>query len=325
MAKSKQIVENRVVNKGLGEGLPGDVADAHYSTVAIAPDTPTSVPIISSLSGEANSAVLLATAKVDTFLGTRANDAASGKGGNDILLGNAGQDTLRGNGGNDLILGGQDDDLLFGDEGKDFLFAEEGNDQLKGSRGNDFLDGGLGNDTLLGGNGNDIFVGGEGNDMLTGERGADDFVFSGNVFSGGTPVPVGDTGIQALNQPDVLTDYQIGKDQFFFNASDLGIDDLVFQKGITFEIASNGNFIVLLDPFVNAATAAQAIAANDAITADEGAFVYFNTTLGINRLVYSQDLGDGGNISVLANLTNQAGTSGLESLASYSASDFSLI
>jgi len=46
--------------------------------------------------------------------------------------------------------------------------------------------------TTLGVNGNDIFVGGE---ETTGGRGADDFVFSGNVFSGGTPV-MGDTGIK---------------------------------------------------------------------------------------------------------------------------------
>jgi len=48
--------------------------------------------------------------------------------------------------------------------------------------------------------------------MLTGGRGADDFVFSGNVFSGGTPVPVGGYRYQTLNQPDVLTPN--GKDQF---------------------------------------------------------------------------------------------------------------
>jgi len=80
--------------------------------------------------------------------------------------------------------------------------------------------------------------------MLTGGRGADDFVFSGNVFSGGTPVLKWGYRYQALNQPDVLTPNW--ERSVFFNASDLGIDDLVFQKGITSEIASNGNFIVLL-------------------------------------------------------------------------------
>lgn len=62
-----------------------------------------------------------------------------------------------------------------------------------------------------------------------------------------------------------------------------------------------------------------------AIAAAAGVFVYFNTNARINRLVYSQDLGDGGNISVLTNLTNQAQTSGLEDLASYFASDFLFI
>ncbi|KAM3107154.1 hypothetical protein ACJ2PR_31940 [Phormidesmis sp. 146-33] len=221
-------------------------------------------------------------------------------------------------------LGNQGNDSLSGGRGRDFLLGEAGNDQLDGGNGNDVLIGGLGNDSLLGGKGRDILFGGEGIDTLTGGNGRDRFVIAGNVFSGGTPVLVGTTGIQALNTPDIITDYQIGSDQFTFKGSDLGIDQINLQKGITSEIAGDGNFIVMLDPFPNAASAASAIAANNAITATEGVFVYFNTTLGINRLVYSQDLGNGGTISVLANLTNQAGDAGLQSLNSYSSRDFSL-
>ncbi len=263
---------------------------------------------------------------LDEFLvGDAGDDILRGGSSRDVILGLAGSDRLFGGKGNDVILGGQNDDQLFGGQGNDFLLGEEGNDQLQGDEGKDFLDGGVGNDSLLGGDGRDTLVGGAGGaDTLTGGTGSDAFVFSGNVFAGATPIPIGTTGIQVVNQPDVITDYAIGRDQFVFNGADLNITNLAFQKGTTAQIAANGNFIVQLDPFVNAGTAARAIANNPAITAAEGVFVYFNTTLGINRLVYSQDLANGGNISILANLTNQAGAAGIANLNSFTASDFSL-
>lgn len=262
----------------------------------------------------------------EILIGDADSNILNGEAGNDVILGNAGDDSLFGGRGVDVLLGGQNNDQLMGEQGSDFLFGEEGNDQLQGGQGRDFLDGGLGNDILLGGNGKDVLVGGAGGmDTLTGGRGADSFVFSGDVFAGATPVPVGTTGIEVVNQPDIITDYTIGRDQFAFNGKDLNIANLTFQKGTTAQIAADGNLIVQLDPFVNAATAARAIADNAAITAKEGAFVYFNTTLGISRLVYSQDLANGGDISILANLTNQAGDAGIASLNSFTANDFSLV
>ncbi|MBW4662147.1 MAG: hypothetical protein KME15_26125 [Drouetiella hepatica Uher 2000/2452] len=253
------------------------------------------------------------------------SNSLNGGSGNDVILGLAGDDRISGGRGNDVLLGGQNNDQVFGGQGNDFLLGEEGNDQLQGDQGRDFLDGGTGNDSLLGGDGRDVLVGGAGGaDTLTGGSGADAFVFAGDVFAGATPIPAGTTGIQFVNQPDVITDYAIGQDQFVFNAKDLNINSLTFQKGVTTQIAADGNFIIQLDPFINAATAARAIANNPTITAKEGVFVYFNTTLGINRLVYSQDLANGGNISILANLTNQSGESGIASLNNFTTSDFSL-
>lgn len=261
----------------------------------------------------------------EILIGDAGNNSLDGENGNDAILGNAGDDRLSGGQGNDILLGGQNNDQLFGGQGNDFVFGEEGNDQLQGGQGRDFLDGGAGNDILLGSDGRDTLVGGAGGmDMLTGGSGADAFVFAGDVFAGATPIVAGTTGIQFVNQPDIITDYAIGQDQFVLNAKDLNINSLTFQKGVSTQIAADGNSIVLLDPLVNAATAARAIANNPAITAKEGVFVYFNTTLGINRLVYSQDLANGGNISILANLTNQAGATGIANLNNFTASDFSL-
>ncbi len=262
----------------------------------------------------------------DILIGDASNNVLNGGNRNDVILGNAGDDIIFGGKGIDVLIGGQGDDKLFGERGDDFLFGDEGNDQLDGGKGSDFLYGGLGNDILLGGDGADVLVGGAGGtDTLTGGKGADAFVFNGDVFAGATPVLAGATGIRFVNQPDIITDYEFGRDQFVFDSSDLGITDFTFQKGITAQIAANGNFIVQLDPFVNAATAARAIADNAAITAKEGAFVYFNTTLGISRLVYSQDLANGGDISIVANLINQAGQTGIANLNNFTASDFSLV
>lgn len=195
------------------------------------------------------------------LIGDADNNSLDGENGNDAILGDAGDDRLSGGQGNDILLGGQNDDQLFGGQGNDFLFGEEGIDQLQGGEGRDTLDGGAGNDTLLGGDGRDVLVGGAGGtDTLTGGNDADTFVFSGNVFAGATPIPAGTTGIQFVNQSDIITDYAIGRDQFVFNGRDLGITNLTFQKGTTAQIAADGNLIVQLDPFVNAATAARAIA-----------------------------------------------------------------
>jgi serralysin len=103
----------------------------------------------------------------------------------------------------------------------------------------------------------------------------------------------------------------------------LTIGAINFQKGASAAL-TNGNVLVLTDGFAAAAGAAKAIAANGNITAKEGAFTYFNTTLGISRLVYSKDLANGGDISVLANL-GDAGTGALANQANFTANNFSLV
>ncbi|MBE9180073.1 hypothetical protein IQ268_15995 [Oculatella sp. LEGE 06141] len=263
------------------------------------------------------------TAKNDVFVGVPQNNVARGRQGRDALVGGAGNDRLDGDGGNDVLFGGGGNDVLSGGAQRDTLYGEAGDDQLDGGNGNDFLDGGIGIDTLVGGNGNDQLVGGDGVDTLTGGAGADKFVYNGDVFANGPTVPAGQTGIQVLNTPDIITDYTIGEDQFVLDKLDLGLSDLVFQKGQSAQLA-DGNTIVLTDGFAAAGAAARAIANNNNVQAREGVFVYFNTTLGISRLVYSKDLANGGDISVLANLNNQQGQSGLTNLANFTANDFSL-
>lgn len=246
-----------------------------------------------------------------------------------IVVGTEGNDRLQGGRFTDILFGGAGADELFGDRGADLLFGGAGADLLDGGHGNDLLVGGEDDDVLSGGNGNDILIGGAGDnvgtdDVLTGGRGADLFVFTADDRTQPHPAtPVGATGIFATNTPDVITDFTFGTDRFVFDASDFGIDrPLIYAEGRTADLAGAANVIVQFDAFPNAAAAARAIADNPNITADAGFFVYHNSTLGINRLVYSQDLGDGGAITVLANLTDITGAAAIAALPDLSSSDF---
>jgi RTX calcium-binding nonapeptide repeat (4 copies) len=196
------------------------------------------------------------------------------------------------------------------------------------------FDGGAGDDTLdasasstpieaIGGEGNDILIGGTGKivvsptstlgDTLTGGAGQDKFEFLVDPFSGGTPG-------QNLNQPDVVTDFEFSTDQFVFSKQQFGINEFNFQKGQVGNL-QDGNLLILEGQFANAGEAAKAIAANNNIQADKGIFVYYNSTLGISRAVFSQDLGDAGPFSVQANITNLT-SSALQ--ANFKAADFAL-
>ena len=238
----------------------------------------------------------------------------SGLGGNDTFKVN----DLSNTGVNLVVFSGGDGDDSFDGSATSTLL------QLNGDAGNDTLVGGTGNDVITGGDGNDVITGGDGVDILTGGTGADQFVYAGNVFAGGAlTANAGGTGINALNKPDVIKDFEISSDRFNLNSKDLGISAINFQKG-TSSTLTNGNILVLTDGFAAAAGAAKAIAANANITDKEGAFTYFNTALGISRLVYSKDLANGGDISVLANL-GDAKTGALASQASFSANNFSLV
>jgi serralysin len=259
----------------------------------------------------------------DIIVGNQRDNVVEGRGGDDIIIGKAGNNNLRGGGGDDILIGGDGNDTLIGGRGNDALAGGAGDDVLRGGNGNDTLDGGLGNDLLLGNNGDDVLVGGAGVDTLIGGAGRDQFVYNGDLFANGTPTLAAAPNINVLNQPDIISDFTNGEDQFMFERVSSRINEVQFQKGAAADIA-DGNVIVLTNPFAAAGAAARAIANNDNITTREGVFVYFNSTLGVNRLVYSNDLANGGDISVLANLDNQRGDAGLASLANFTAADFSV-
>lgn len=261
------------------------------------------------------------------IVGTDGNDLLLGTGGADQIWGRGGSDVLRGGNGDDRLSGGASGpvgDVLLDGNGRDWLDGGAGGDVLDGGNGNDRVLGRMGNDFLDGGDGNDLVSGGPGTDSLVGGLGQDRFLFNGDPFNNAVPASAMPGGIRNVNAPDTVNDFKVGTDKFVLDGDDFDVEELSFANGAVDDLSGDANVLVLQGSFANAGAAAQAIADNDALTADAGAFVYANETLGFNRLVYSSDLGDGGSFSVQANLTNQPGEDGIALLADYAASDFQL-
>lgn len=211
---------------------------------------------------------------------------------------------------NDLTDTGVNSILFFGGEGNDTLDARNTNVRVvaEGGSGDDLLTGGTGTIQVQVG-ANTVTLG----DSLTGGSGRDKFQFANDPFTG---VATGNS-----NRPDVITDYEIGQDQIVFNRQTFGVNNFNFQSANANQLSGNNNLVVLTDAgFANAGVAAAAIA-NSGITAEKGAFVYFNTSLGISRVVFSENLADNGRFSVQANLTNLTNPAGQ---ATFTAADFGL-
>ena len=133
--------------------------------------------------------------------------------------------------------------------------------------------------------------------------GTDIFVYGGSYSEGeDTSASAG----QILGEQDSITDFDLTKDGYLFNAPDFGIVDDVNFVGVDANapdalINPGTNVVALLNtdndnnpdtPFV-ASTAAEQIAD---LTSEDGAgfFVYHNSELELNRVVHSLHLNDAG-------------------------------
>ncbi len=230
-----------------------------------------------------------------------------------FIFGTDVSDGLFGGKGDDVIFARGGEDTVFGGAGKDFVDAGLGRDFVDGGSGDDRLFGGASNDVLIGGAGNDFLNGGAGenngsDDILTGNAGRDMFVFTRDDID--QPANLNIAGVTGTNNPDTITDYEIGRDVLAVVAADFGIvGPIDFQNTLVANLSGTANVVVLQDPFPNGFVAAAAIRdqqnyiGTDDPNSDAGLFVYFNTNQGRFRLVASQDLDDGGQIDVQANLT----------------------
>lgn len=302
------------------------------SSVAISDTLGSGVPASDpSVIGQFDS--LAATFGAKTVTGTEAADILTSPGARfNVVSGLGGDDVLSGSRRTDALFGGDGNDTLDGANGDDALFGGIGNDTLLGGAGRDFLRGDAGDDVLAGGQGNDFLSGGAGVDRIDGGNGHDTFFFDGPRFNGGAVIE-NDGVRQIVNTPDILTDWNVHDDRFVFDASDFGVTGPVnFFNGKAADIGEGYNVIVLQDidndgnaatPF-NAGAAASLIAANvDGPGA--GFFVYHNSVLDIDRVVYSADLSDANaDISVVANINTLSGQAAIDALPTFTAANFDL-
>lgn len=247
-----------------------------------------------------------------------------GLGGNDLLVGAGSADAL---------LGGEGNDALSGGARRDGLFGGAGDDLLDGGNGFDMLSGGGGNDVLSGDAGSDVLNGGLGIDTITGGGGRDRVVFGDQAFESAAII-AGDGIRQAENTPDILTDWAIGEDRFVFDTEVFGVTgNKKVSVSLAADIKAGANVIVLQDTDndANAATvfnagAAASLIAENVDVDGAGFFVYWNSALGINRLVYSENLNEAtADIRVLANINTLAGAEAIAALDDFAGRDFAFL
>lgn len=149
----------------------------------------------------------------------------------EALIGSDFADTLVGSAGDNLIDGGAGADFLSGGDGNDTVLGGAGDDDIRELNGDDIIDGGAGDDfifdingadTIFGGDGDDDISAGFGDDQISGGSGADRFLF----FV--ADIAAGETG----EGVDVITDYQVGIDQIWFQGDpDFDPFDVMFYDG----------------------------------------------------------------------------------------------
>jgi Ca2+-binding RTX toxin-like protein len=223
-----------------------------------------------------------------------------------------------GTAGPDRLVGTAADDVIDARGGDDVVRARGGNDTVDGGRGDDLLRGQRGDDTLTGGRGDDVLVGGAGVDTVSGGRGHDSVVFAGDPFAG---VDVSAPGRTVVNTPDELLDHDLRTETVVLDRDDLDLpEDLLVVNGTVQDLFVQGlsgtdaDVVVLQGAVGNAGAAATAIADSGAAEGP-GVFVYWNTTLLINRVVWSPDLGDPtADIALLGNIRTVEGQPALDTL-----------
>ncbi len=194
--------------------------------------------------------VIEGTEGVDVFLGGGGADLILGFGGNDDLDGLDGADTLYGGDGDDRLVGGTGEDSLFGDNGNDTLYGYGGDDSLKGLDGDDKINGNQGNDTLLGSEGNDSLVGGDGNDTINGGKGSDTLRggLHRDTLTGWAGSDVFSFEGEDMADGDIITDFEVGKDQIAFAYEDIqSLDDLSIsqvEQGIVIYVGDHGGILL---------------------------------------------------------------------------------
>ena len=142
--------------------------------------------------------------------------------------------------------------------------------------------------------------------------------------------------ITAVNQIQ-LASFDVANDAFAFNRDVFGLgSSLTFVNALASALPAGGADVIVLqngnDPAnptaaFGAAAAANLIAAalDDGIALD-GFFVYFNSVLGVNRLVYSTNLSvNTADLSILARINSPTGSNAISALPTLRAENFAAV
>jgi hypothetical protein len=150
------------------------------------------------------------------------------------------------------------------------------------------------------------------------------FTFNSDPFAGSDALTT--PGRQIVADELFIEIFDIASDVFAFNPAVFGAGDLIlFVNDLVENLPDSGENVIVLQtapiPF-NAGLAANAIA--DQITSPgAGFFIYFNSGLGLPRLVYSTDLSDNtADLKILARMENLSGQPGRDALSTFSESNF---
>ena len=159
-------------------------------------------------------------------------------------------------------------------------------------------------------------------------------VFSINPFAGSTADP--NDGVRTIfgGVERQLPSFDIAVDRFVFDPVVFGLAaGLQVVNGLVSALPDGGVNVVILqstDNDNNPATAFNAGAAANLIASaidDDGAgfFVYFNSVLAVNRLVYSSNLNSAtADLSILARINSPTGAQAIASLPAFTAANFAV-
>lgn len=161
---------------------------------------------------------------------------------------------------------------------------------------------------------------------------AAEIVFDTDPFAGSTALTT--PGRQVVGNEVFLPTFDVNADRFVVDRNIFGVTGLSFFNGLASAIPASGFNLIVLQTTDNDANAATPFGAGTAanliasqITVDgAGFFIYHNSALGLNRLVFSTNLNDPtADLKILARIQSPTGNDAITALGTFSADDFTAV
>ncbi|RQP24393.1 PEP-CTERM sorting domain-containing protein [Piscinibacter terrae] len=160
---------------------------------------------------------------------------------------------------------------------------------------------------------------------------ATEVVFSTDPFLGSTALTTPGRQVFA-GQERFLSGFNLASDSFVFNAATFGLgNSLSFVNSLSGGIPAAGADVIVLQDTDNdgnpatpfAAGTAASVIAGKVSTDHAGFFIYHNSVLDVNRLVFSTNLNDpAADLSILARITSPTGLDAINALPQFTNANF---